>query len=95
LNERRLTPSWRIALERAAARTRDLFDRGRLVGDRIPGRLGLELRLTWLGGVRILERLAQVEYDVFNRRPSLGARDAAVILSRAALWNRAAAASLM
>jgi hypothetical protein len=60
----------------------------------VPGRLGLELRVTWLGGVRILERLAQVDYDVFNRRPSLGARDAAVILSRAALWNRAAPAGV-
>jgi squalene synthase HpnC len=90
LDRRRLTAPWRVALERAAMRTRALFDRGRLVADRIPGRLGFELRLTWLGGVRILERLAQVEYDVFTRRPSLGARDAAVILSRAVVWSRPA-----
>jgi squalene synthase HpnC len=94
LDYRALTPPWRAALERASARTRALFERGRLVADRVPGRLGLELRVTWLGGVRILERLAQVDYDVFNRRPSLGARDAAVILSRAALWNRAAPAGV-
>jgi squalene synthase HpnC len=87
LDRRRLSPPWRVALERAAARTRLLFDRGRLVADRIPGRLGFELRLTWLGGVRILERLAQAEYDVFNRRPSLGVRDAALILSRAVRWS--------
>jgi phytoene synthase len=89
LDRRSVTPPWRVALERAALRTRALFDRGRFLADRIPGRLGFELRLTWLGGVRILERLAQVDYDVFNRRPTLGPRDAAVILSRAALWSRA------
>ena len=65
----RLTPAWRTALERAAARTRALFDRGRPVADRVPGRLGFELRLTWLGGMRILERLEHGEVRRLHRPP--------------------------
>ena len=88
LASRRLTPAWRAALARAVEKTRALFDRGRPVADRVPGRLGLELRLTWLGGMRILDRLERAQYDVFAERPTLGLRDAAAILSRAARWDR-------
>lgn len=41
----------------------------------LPGRIGLELKLIVLGGLRILERLDQVAYDVFSRRPTLGKSD--------------------
>jgi phytoene synthase len=33
--------------------------------------LGLELRFIWLGGVRILDKIEAVDYDVFRRRPEL------------------------
>ena len=51
------TPAWRAALEDCGHRTRALFDRGRAVCDGVGGRLRYELRATWLGGTRILERL--------------------------------------
>jgi squalene synthase HpnC len=86
LNARRLTPEWRAALARVASRTRDLFDEGRAVADGVSGRLRWELRLTWLGGVRILDRLERAGFDVFRQRPSLGAADAPVILWRALAW---------
>ena len=84
-----LTPAWRAALERAAARTRDLFDQGRAVCDGVSGRLGWELRLTWLGGARILERLARSGYDALDHRPTLGWGDGPVLLVRALRWRRA------
>jgi squalene synthase HpnC len=89
LDDRRLTEPWRRALERAAARTRDLFGAGRYVCDGVRGRLGFELRVTWLGGMRILERLEHVHYDVFTSRPVVGAADVPVLLSRACAWSRA------
>jgi phytoene synthase len=46
-----------------------------------------ELRATWLGGVRILDRLRAAEFDVFHRRPSLGWTDAALIGWRAVRWR--------
>jgi squalene synthase HpnC len=88
LTARRLTPAWREALGEVAARTRGLFQAGAPVCDGVTGRLRWELRATWLGGVRILDKLAAADFDVFAHRPSLGGRDAPVILWRAATWAR-------
>lgn len=87
LDARRITPAWRAALATVAARTRALFDDGRGVADGVSGRLRWELRLTWLGGVRILDRLERDGFDVFRRRPALGPADAPVIVWRALAWR--------
>ncbi len=83
-----LTAGWREALADCVARTRQLFARGRRVADLVPGRLGYELRLTWLGGVRILERLERAGFDTVRHRPSLGVGDAPAIAWRFLRWRR-------
>jgi phytoene synthase len=83
-----LTTAWRSALSAAAARTRQRFHAGRPVCDGVRGRLRLELRFTWLGGLRILEKLEADGFDVFTRRPTLGAADAPVLVARALWWPR-------
>lgn len=87
---RHLTPEWRSALEECAHRTRELFQSGRAVCDGVRGRLRWELRATWLGGSRILDKLERVQYDVFTHRPSLGAADALPIAWGALTWRRVA-----
>lgn len=82
-----LTPEWRDVMREVGARTRQLFDAGRGVADHVPGRLRLELRATWLGGTRILDRLAEADYDVFQQRPTLTRRDAPGILMDAVTWR--------
>ena len=86
LDGRVLTPAWRAALTEAGRRTRALFDGGRPVCDGVTGRLRYELRATWLGGTRILDKLAAVHYDVFVHRPALKATDLAIIGLRTLLW---------
>ena len=86
LDAGRLTPEWRQALETAAVRTRELFDAGRPVCDRVSGRLRWELRLTWLGGMRILEKLRADDFNVFHRRPTLGAGDVPSLLWQMLRW---------
>jgi squalene synthase HpnC len=66
---------------------RALFVRGRPVCDGVGGRLRHELRATWLGGTRILDRLETGGLDVFNRRPSLGTTDWAIIAWRTLTWR--------
>jgi len=83
---------WRRALKAAAARTDALFREGQPVCDGVPGRLRVELRFTWLGGRRILERLDEGGFDVFRRRPTLRARDVPVLAWRVVTWRRRAAA---
>lgn len=78
-----LDAAWRslMAFEVARARTMMLF--GAPLALTLPGRLGWELRFVVLGGLRILERIERVNYDVFHHRPSLGKRDWIVLLWRA------------
>jgi phytoene synthase len=87
LDRQELTSEWRRALARCAARTRALFDEGRAVCDGVTGRLRYELRATWLGGVRILDRLDACGFDVFRQRPALGARDLPAIAWGVARWS--------
>ena len=88
LDKKRWTPQWRAALADVGARTESLFDAGRSVADHVRGRLALELRATWLGGHRILDRLSAADYDVFSSRPSLTWRDAVAIAARTVAWRR-------
>ena len=87
LVETTLPPAWPRALASAAARTRGLFDEGRALCDAIPGRLGYELRATWLGGTRILDRLEATQFDVIRRRPTLRASDAPWFAWRMMSWS--------
>ena len=88
LHRRRVSPEWRAALTQVAARTRDLFRDGRPLAGAVRGRLRWELRATWLGGMRILDRLEATGFDVFKSRPVLGWTDALLIGSRMLMWRR-------
>jgi len=84
-----ISEAWGRALERCLSVTRELFREGRAVCDGVRGRLRAELRFTWLGGMRTLERVEQDRLSLFDRRPVLGAADVPVLLWRAACWTRA------
>jgi squalene synthase HpnC len=75
----RFSATLRFEVERA----RDLMQEGAPLVHALPGRLGWELRLVVQGGLRILERIEQADYDVFRKRPVLGAWDWLVMLVRA------------
>ena len=85
------TREWAEALARCVARTRECFAQGRLVCDGVRGRLKVELRLTWLGGSRILDRVEALGSRVVTERPTLGAADVPSLLWAAARWRRVAA----
>jgi squalene synthase HpnC len=92
LDARVWTIEWQQALEEAGRRTRALFVEGRPIVDGVQGRLRHELRATWLGGMRVLERLEAEGYDVFHHRPKLGMADAALIGWRSLRWKKGAVA---
>jgi len=82
----RMTPAWQEALSAGVLRTRGLFDAGRPLCDAVRGRLRYELRATWLGGTRILDRLARTGFDVANRRLVHGVLDAPWFAWRLLTW---------
>ena len=88
LAQRRMTPAWERVMAEMTRRTRELFEAGRPVCDMVRGRLRWELRLTWLGGSRILDKLEAARFDVFTHRPTLGASDALPLLWQAIGWRR-------
>jgi squalene synthase HpnC len=69
------------------ARTRALFAKGRPLCDAVGRDLRFEMRLTWLGGSRILTGIEAVGYDVFTRRPRHGLFDKAALAWRAWRWR--------
>lgn len=66
---------WVRLMQFECARTRELFEQGRPLPERVRPELRRQLRLTWLGGTEILSRIVKSGYDVFRRRPSLHGRD--------------------
>jgi squalene synthase HpnC len=79
--------AWRALMKFEVDRARALMLSGAPLVLRLPGRIGWELRLVVQGGLRILEAIERVDYDVLTRRPKLGARDW-VVLAWRALWMR-------
>jgi squalene synthase HpnC len=82
-----LGPAWCRALAQCVALTRGLFGQGRQVCDGVAGRLGIELRFTWLGGSRILDRVERSRNRLLSHRPTLGPADVPWLLWRAARWT--------
>ena len=70
-----MTPEWKAALKACVEVTRSLFDRGRPVAEAVRGRLRYELRATWAGGVRVLDKIEELGFDTLTARPTIGARD--------------------
>ncbi len=87
LSSGQATEAFRALMRDRVARTRALFAAGRPLCDAVRGRFRWELRLIWLGGQRILDRIEAAGYDVLSARPRLGPADALVILGRAVAWS--------
>jgi squalene synthase HpnC len=83
LLEKKVSPEFQNLMKFEIARVRDLFTSGKPLCTAVPGRLGLELRIVWLGGSHILDALEKNAYDVFTRRPLITKKDKLMILLKA------------
>jgi len=75
LRERRYSERYASLLAFQVARTRAIFERGRGLPSQVSGRLAIELRLTWLSGMRILEKIEAMGYDTLRARPKITGYD--------------------
>jgi len=66
---------WRALMDFELGRARAMMLDGAPLARALPGRIGWELRLIVLGGLRIVEAIEAAGYDVFRHRPTLGKRD--------------------
>jgi squalene synthase HpnC len=83
LSRKACDDAWRSLMKFQVNRARELMLSGTGLGKTLPGRVGLEIRATMQGGLRILEKIEHAGYDVFRRRPTLGALDWPVVLLKA------------
>jgi squalene synthase HpnC len=83
LREKICDPAWQALMKFQVDRARALMLSGSGLGKALPGRLGLEIRATVQGGLRILEKIERVGYDVFRRRPVLKPLDWPMLLLKA------------
>ncbi len=84
-----LTDPLRRLLAFQVERTREIFEEGRALPNQVRGMLSLELKLVWLGGTCILDKLPAADYDFYRRRPKIRTLDKIHLLIRAfGGWNR-------
>ncbi|MEY3200748.1 MAG: hypothetical protein RIR70_298 [Pseudomonadota bacterium] len=79
----RLDSNWPLLMHFQITRARLMMMQGAPLARALPGRLGWELRLVVLGGLRILEKIEAADHDVFLARPTLKALDWALLSWRA------------
>ncbi len=77
--------TWRAFMLYQVERARKMLQAGAPLGKALPGRVGLEIRMTVLGGERILKKIFDAGGDVFGHRPMLDPADWAYMLWRALL----------
>lgn len=79
--------AWQALMQFQIRRARDMMNSGKPLGTILTGRIGLEMRLIIAGGLRILAKLDDVRYDMFNKRPVLRPFDWVIMLFKSAPFN--------
>ncbi|MBC7204112.1 MAG: squalene synthase HpnC, partial [Pusillimonas sp.] len=75
--------AWQGLMKAQILQARTMLNSGFPLVRSVGGRLGLELKFVILGGLRILERLEQLNYNVFSKRPILTKGDWVLLFGRA------------
>ena len=74
--------AWQTLMKFQIERTQSMLLAGAPLARRLPGRVGLELRMIVMGGSRILDKLRASHGDVFTNRPVLRPHDWLLMLFR-------------
>jgi squalene synthase HpnC len=69
LQARRFTPEFQATMKEAVAVAAEFFEQGLPLIRMVDRRLALDLELFSRGGMRVLEKIAQQNYNVLERRP--------------------------
>lgn len=85
LKEKIINTQFRRLLHFEVQRTQQLFWQGAPLLKVLPGRLGMEIKMTWLGGMNILKKIIKVNADVLNHRPQLRKTDFLIMLGKTLL----------
>jgi len=76
--------AWCALMQFQTDRAREMMLHGRPLGSILTGRIGLEMRMIIAGGLRILDKLENAQYNMFNKRPVLRPFDWVIMLAKSA-----------
>jgi len=76
----RYTPGFREVMHEIVVRARELFLQGLPLTRLVDRRLALDLDLFSRGGMRVLEKIKQRDYDVLSARPAIGKAERVTLL---------------
>jgi len=82
LSERKFDDRFRKLLAFEVQRTAEIFMEGKPLISQVGKELSRELKLTWYGGMRILQKIHGQDYNVLNKRPALTKLDKLGLLFR-------------
>jgi len=82
LLERKFDDRFRKLLAFEVQRTAEIFMEGKPLISQVGKELSRELKLTWYGGMRILQKIHGQDYNVLNKRPALTKLDKSGLLFR-------------
>lgn len=87
LSQPQATQACKACLQFQVERTCAMFQQGRVLSRHLKFPLSMEIRLTWLGGQTILEKIIAHDYDTVASRPKLNGKDK-INLLRKAVFSR-------
>jgi len=76
--------AWRTLMKFQTDRARAMMLSGKPLGSILTGRIGLEMRMIIAGGLRILDKLESMQFDMFRHRPVLKPLDWVIMLAKSA-----------
>ena len=79
----RCDAAWRELITFQVHRARSMMGSGAPLGRTLPGRFGMEIRITIRGGLAILDKLESANCDMFRHRPVLRWHDWPFLFLRA------------
>ena len=71
LMDLKCTPAFREVMREAVNMARGLFQQGSALPTKVDRRLGFDLELFSRGGLRVLEKIENLNYNVLIRRPAI------------------------
>lgn len=90
LMDRQYTREFKNLLQFEVERTDRMFREGAGLVRRTKGRLSLELKCVILGGMKVLNKIQELDYNTLSKRPTLAKKDKFSILIQALLGFRRA-----
>lgn len=81
----RATPAFRAAMREACGEAQRMFEEGLPLARIVDRRLSLDLELFSRGGMKILDKIRERDYDVLSARPHISKSERAALLLRGVL----------